>query len=86
MKEVLGRAHAMAGNTKFLVQFENEQKKERIFCQLVYLYSKEEICLDMDKPISNLPDKEQGDLLTIGGDSDYEDPCTFERGMYYITP
>ena len=39
----------------------------------------------MYEPISNLPGKEQGELLTIGGDPDDEDPYTFERGMYYIT-
>ena len=36
----------------------------------------------MDEPISNLPKKEQGGLLTIYGDPDVEEPFMFERGIY----
>ena len=36
----------------------------------------------MEDPISNLPEKEQGELLFINGDPDIEEPCMFERGMY----
>ena len=35
----------------------------------------------MDEPISDLPKKEQGELLTIDGYHDDEDPCMFEIGM-----
>ena len=51
-------------------------------CSLVYLCSKEEVCLEMDEPISNLPKTEQGELLTIDGGSGVEEPCMFERCMY----
>ena len=37
----------------------------------------------MNEPISDLPKKEQGGLLSIDGDTDAEEPCMFERGMYF---
>ena len=39
----------------------------------VYVCSKEEVCLEIDEPISNLPEKEQGGLLIIDGDTDIEE-------------
>ena len=35
----------------------------------------------MDEPKSNLPKKEQGELLIIDGNPEVEEPCMFERGM-----
>ena len=35
-----------------------------------------------NKSISNLPEKEQGELLNIDGGPDVEEPCIFERGIY----
>ena len=37
----------------------------------------------MDEPISDIPPKKQGELLTIYGDHDVEEHCMFERGMYF---
>ena len=51
---------------KFLVQFEDGHKKEISSSSLVCLSSKEEV--EMDEPISHLPQKEEGGLLTINGD------------------
>ena len=59
----------------------------RLIVLLVYLCLKEGLCLDMNGQISNLPEKEQGELLNIGGDPDVEEPCMFERviiSMYFI--
>ena len=36
---------------------------------LVCVWSKQEVCLDMDEPISDLPEKVQGGFLTIDGDN-----------------
>ena len=42
------------------------------------LSSKEEV--EMDDPISHLPKKLQGELLTING---YPEPCMFGKGIYF---
>ena len=62
-KEVVVCVQDVAGNKKFLVQFEYFQKKEIIYSSLVFLISKEEV--DMDEPLSHSPEKEQGGFLTI---------------------
>ena len=36
----------------------------------------------MDEPISYLPEKEQGELLTIVWDPEVGEPCMFGKGMY----
>ena len=72
----------MVGKKKFLVQFEDGQKREMSSCSLVYVCLKQEVCLEVDEPISDLPEKEQGKLLTIDRDPGVEEPCMFEIGMY----
>ena len=52
------------------------------YFSLLYVCSKEEVCLDMEEPISNLPQKEKGELLIIDGNPEVEEPWMFERGMY----
>ena len=79
---MVGCVQAMAGNRSFLVQFEGGQKKEMSCGSISYVYLKEGVCLDMDKPISDLPQKEQGDFLTIDGDPDFKEASMFGRGMY----
>ena len=37
----------------------------------------------MDEPLSHSNEKEQGELLTIDGDPFVEEPCMFERCMYF---
>ena len=37
----------------------------------------------MDDPISNYLRKEQGGLLIIVGNHEFEKPCTFGRGIYF---
>ena len=37
----------------------------------------------MDEPISHLPKKQQGELLTINGDSEVVEPCMFGKGIYF---
>ena len=74
--------YTVVGKNILLVQFEDGHKKEIIFCSLQYFFSKEEVGLDMDEPVSNLSEKEQGELLTIDGDTDVEETCMLERGMY----
>ena len=36
----------------------------------------------MDEPISNLPEKEEGELLTINGDPEVGETCMFGKYMY----
>ena len=50
---------------------------------LHFLCSKEEVCLEMDEPISNLPKKIQGQFLIIDGDTDVEEPGTMAEGVDY---
>ena len=64
-KEVVGCVQSVVGKKKFLLQFEDEQKKGISSSSLVFLISKEEV--DMDEPILHLPEKEEGELLTIMG-------------------
>ena len=51
----MGCVQIVVGKKKFLVQFEDRQKKEIGSSLLVFLSSKEEV--DMDEPISHLPEK-----------------------------
>ena len=37
----------------------------------------------MDDPIPKLPEKEQGEFLTIDGYPDVKKPCIFEKGIYF---
>ena len=67
-KEVVGCVQDVVGEKEFLVQFEDGQKKEMSSVSLSYVCSTEEVCLDMDEPILDLPQKEQGGLLTVYGD------------------
>ena len=70
----------MVDKKKFIFQFKYWKKKEIGSSLLVFLSYKEEV--DMDKPILHLPEKEQGELLTIDGDTDVGEPCMFVKGMY----
>ena len=79
-KEVMGFVQNVVGRNKFLIIFEDGQKKETSSSLLVYLSSKEEV--EMEEPISHLPVKEQGGLLTINGDPEVGEPCMFVKGMY----
>ena len=54
-KEVVGYVQAVAGKKNFLVQFKDGHKKDISSSSLVFLCSKEEV--EMDKPISHLPEK-----------------------------
>ena len=63
---MVGCFHSMVGKNNFLVQFVYDKKKEISSSSLVFLSSKEEV--GMDDPISHLPKKEQGKLLTINRD------------------
>ena len=77
---MVGCVQSMVGKKKFLVLVEDGQKKEIVSSSLVYLSLKEEV--DMDEPISHLPEKEEGVLLTINGDTEVGEPCMFVKGMY----
>ena len=65
-KDVVGCVQSVVGRKNLLFLFEDGQKKEISSSSFVYLSSKEE--LEMEEPISHLPEKEQGGLLTINGD------------------
>ena len=58
------------------MQNENSTGKKRDMSSILisYLCLKHEVCLEMDDPISDLPKKEQGKLLTIDGYPDHEEP------------
>ena len=73
-KEVVEFVQSMVGKEMFLVQFEDGKKKYMSSFSLLCLCLKEEVCLEMDEPISNHHEKERGKLLTIDGDPDVEEP------------
>ena len=54
-KDVVGCVHGVVGKNKFLIQFEDGQKKEISSSLLVFLSSKE--TSDTNEPISHLPEK-----------------------------
>ena len=45
------------GEEDVLFKLENGKKKDMISCSLVYVCSKDEVCLDTDEPISYLIEK-----------------------------
>ena len=49
-----------------------------IYCSLFYLFSKEEVGLEINDTIFNLPKKVEGELLTIDGDPSNEEDRMFE--------
>ena len=65
-KEVVGCVQSVVGKNKFLVLFEDGQKKEIGSCPLVYLNEKDEV--DMEESIILFPEIEEVKPLTINGD------------------
>ena len=45
------------GKNKLLVQFEDGKKRHIGSILLLYLCSKQDVCLEMEEPISDLPQK-----------------------------
>ena len=74
-KEVVGCVQSVVGKNKFLVLFEDGQKKEIGSCPLVYLNEKEEV--DMEEPITLFPEIKEVEPLTINGDPPDGEPCMF---------
>ena len=81
-KEATCCIHAMVGKKKFVVQFEDGQKREMSASSLSYVCEKEEVGEEVDKTIYDLPNRGQGDLLNINGDPVCEVDGTFEKGIY----
>ena len=77
---MVGCVQSVVGKNKFLVLFEDGQKKEIGSCSLVYLNEKEEV--DMEESITLFPETEEGEPLTINGDPPDGEPCMFVKGMY----
>ena len=80
-KEVVGCVQSVVVKNKFLVIFEDGQKKEIGSCSLVYLSEKEEV--DMEEPIPLFPEIEEGVPLTTNGDPPGGEPRMFVKGMYF---
>ena len=49
--------HTTVGENNFLVQFEDGQKRKVGTFFILCIFSKEEVCLNMKEPISDLPQK-----------------------------
>ena len=62
---MVGCVQAVLGKNKFLVQYEYGQKKEMSSSYLLYLCEKEEVGQEAYETTSDLPQKEQGEWLTI---------------------
>ena len=54
-KEVVGCVRSVVGKKKFLVLFEDGQKKDIVSCSLVHLSEKEEV--EMEESITLFPEK-----------------------------
>ena len=76
----MGCVQSVVGKNKFLVLFEDGQKKEIGSNLLVYLNEKEEV--DMEESITLFPETEEVEPLTINGDTPDGEPCMFVKGMY----
>ena len=66
-KEVVGCVQSVVGKNKCLVLFEYGKNKEMGSCSLVYLNEKEEV--DIEESITLSPEIEEGEPLTINGDT-----------------
>ena len=64
---MVGCVQYVVGKKKLLFQFEYGQKRYISYCLLQYLCLKEEVCLEMDEPISNLPENNMVDFLLSMG-------------------
>ena len=83
-KEVVGCVQSVVGKKKFLFQLVDGQKIYMSYCLLVYVCLKEEVGQDVDEPISDIPQKEQCEILIIDGDPVGEEGSIFERGVYFF--
>ena len=73
-KDVVGCVQCVVSKKRFLVQFEYGKKKYMSAYSLSYLCKKEEVGQEEDDNKSDHPKKQQGELLTIDGDTDAEEP------------
>ena len=83
-KYVVGCFQDVIVKKKFLVQFEYGQNIDMSSCSLQYICLKQWVFQKVDDPISGLPQKKQGELLTVYGDHVGEEGSMFERGIYYL--
>ena len=56
-KERVVCVQAKVVKKKFIVQFKDGKKRHMSSISLSYIFSKQEVCLEMDDPISDLPEK-----------------------------
>ena len=82
-KYVVGCFQDVVGKKRLLVKFESGKKKDMISVSIQYVCQKEEVCLEIDQPISGIPQKEIGKLLTIDGGPVVEEASMSERGVYF---
>ena len=82
-KEVVECVQYVVGKKKFLFQFRDGHKKDMSSVSLSYAFTEEEVCRDMDGSISYLYQKEQGQLLTIDGETFVEKSSILEIGMHF---
>ena len=76
----MGCVHAVVEKKILLVQFEYGQKVEINPSLILFLSSNEEV--EMDEPLSNSLEKEQGGLLTIDGVPEVVEPCMCVKVVY----
>ena len=67
----------------FLVQLKGGQRREIIYCSLLYVCFKEDVGQVVDETISDILPKGKCELLTIGGDPVGEGYGVFEIGVYF---
>ena len=78
-KEVVGYIQAVLVNKKFVVKFEDGQKREMSDSSLSYVCDKEQVGKEVDGTLYDLPIKVQGGLLTIYWDLVFERDGTFGK-------
>ena len=66
-EQVVGYVQAVLSESKFVVQFEDVQKREISAFSVPYVCEKQQFGKEEDKTIYDLPKRGQGELLTFNG-------------------
>ena len=65
---MVGCVQDVVGRKKFLVQFEDDQKRDISASLLSYICEKKQVVQEVHETIYDLPQRVQGELLIINGD------------------
>ena len=81
-KDVVVCVQDVVGKNNLPVKFEYRHNRYISASLISYIYSKYDVCQDVDDTIYDLPKILQGDILTIDGYPVYEEYYMFEKVFY----